>query len=407
MQPTDRLHALDAVRAFALICGVVLHATMAYLPGLPPFIVSPTDEPAKSPALALVFFVIHVFRMTTFFVIAGFFARQMLHAKGLGGFLKNRLLRITVPLVVGWPVMIAAMAGLWILGLALAYHGVAPSKPAAAAAAAPQALAFPWTHLWFLYMLMLLYASSLVLRGLVVVIDRRGRLREALAGLFAGLVRSGLGVFVLALPVAAALYLTPDWHMWFGIPTPDSALIPQPASALAFFMAFAVGWTLQRRADLLTTLGRLWPLNLVLAAALVAGSLAVAGALPTLDSAPDGAPKLIYAALYAAAVWSSAFAVIGLAVRLLSNPSRPIRYMADASYWIYLAHLPLVYALQIAVMGLDWPAGVKFAMVLGVALTLLLLSYQLLVRYSFIGAVLNGRRRREPQARHGTIAQPA
>ena len=34
MQTTERLHALDAVRGFALIAGVVLHATMSFLPGL-------------------------------------------------------------------------------------------------------------------------------------------------------------------------------------------------------------------------------------------------------------------------------------------------------------------------------------------------------------------------------------
>ena len=30
---SERLHALDALRGFALICGVVLHAAMSYLPG--------------------------------------------------------------------------------------------------------------------------------------------------------------------------------------------------------------------------------------------------------------------------------------------------------------------------------------------------------------------------------------
>ena len=33
MTEHTRLHALDAVRGFALLAGVVLHAAMSYLPG--------------------------------------------------------------------------------------------------------------------------------------------------------------------------------------------------------------------------------------------------------------------------------------------------------------------------------------------------------------------------------------
>ncbi len=36
MSTHDRLHALDAVRAFALLLGVVFHAGFSFLPGLPP-----------------------------------------------------------------------------------------------------------------------------------------------------------------------------------------------------------------------------------------------------------------------------------------------------------------------------------------------------------------------------------
>jgi glucan biosynthesis protein C len=41
---------------------------------------------------------------------------------------------------------------------------------------------------------------------------------------------------------------------------------------------------------------------------------------------------------------------------------------------------------------LDWPWAVKFGGILLVALSVMFPSYQALVRYAFIGAVLNGRR---------------
>ncbi len=68
------------------------------------------------------------------------------------------------------------------------------------------------------------------------------------------------------------------------------------------------------------------------------------------------------------------------------------RYIADASYWLYLIHMPIVMALQLAVSQLDWPWPVKFSTILVVALALMLASYQLLVRFTIIGVVLNGRR---------------
>ena len=43
----ERLHGLDAVRGFALIGGVVLHATMSFFPGAQMWIVKDAAEGAK------------------------------------------------------------------------------------------------------------------------------------------------------------------------------------------------------------------------------------------------------------------------------------------------------------------------------------------------------------------------
>jgi hypothetical protein len=64
---------------------------------------------------------------------------------------------------------------------------------------------------------------------------------------------------------------------------------------------------------------------------------------------------------------------------------------------MYLAHLPLVLAIQIAVLPLAWPPTLKFLMVMVVVTTLLLTSYRWLVRYTWIGMLLNGPRKL-PQA---------
>jgi glucans biosynthesis protein C len=93
MQPADRLHALDAVRAYALLLGVVLHGAAAFLGGFP--IPLWLDEP--SDGAAVIYYVIHMFRMSAFFLIAGFFARMLLERRGVKAFVRDRAKRVALP----------------------------------------------------------------------------------------------------------------------------------------------------------------------------------------------------------------------------------------------------------------------------------------------------------------------
>ena len=91
----ERLHGLDAVRGYALLLGVVFHATLPFLPGPAAW---PVSDQHRSVLALVVFYVAHIFRMTTFFLIAGFFAHMVVHRRGLSAFAKDRARRILVPL---------------------------------------------------------------------------------------------------------------------------------------------------------------------------------------------------------------------------------------------------------------------------------------------------------------------
>jgi hypothetical protein len=89
-----------------LLLGIVLHATLSFIP-------EPTrlyfiEDSHPSMTLTALFFAIHVFRMTTFFLIAGFFGRMSFHRRGSRDFIKDRLLRIALPLLLLWPILFAA-----------------------------------------------------------------------------------------------------------------------------------------------------------------------------------------------------------------------------------------------------------------------------------------------------------
>ena len=92
--------------------------------------------------------------------------------------------------------------------------------------------------------------------------------------------------------------------------------------------------------------------------------------------------------------WLMLIGSIGICRRLLSAESRWMRYLSDSSYWLYLAHLPLVILGQRLLEPVALPGLVKFTLLLVATTALLLASYEWCVRYTFIGTGLNGPRKR-------------
>ncbi|MGY0571869.1 acyltransferase family protein [Bradyrhizobium sp. RDM12] len=229
---SERLHALDALRGGALLLGVVLHATLSFLPGSAQFWLVRDTHPSL--LLGLLSFTIHVFRMTTFFLMAGFFARMSFHRRGTWGFIRDRLQRIGLPLVIGWPIVFApiGLIVIWASSLpnASPFHGVRNWPPVL-----PN---FPLTHLWFLYVLLELYVAMLLLRGAIVWLDLAGTLRTFLDRAFAGIMRHPLAPLVLAIPIGIAFSLDQRWTNAMGVRTPDQSLITNPQAWIGFGTAF-------------------------------------------------------------------------------------------------------------------------------------------------------------------------
>ena len=384
--PSGRLHGLDALRATALLLGVVLHASMSYFP-VTIWIVPDTDN---SPVAGVIFFAIHLFRMTSFFLIAGLFAHMMLDRRGTGGFIRDRATRIAGPLAAFWfPMLAAIIAGL--IWMAAIRNG--GTIPTGGPPPPPLTLeTFPLTHLWFLWVLLILYVGMLILRAPFAIADRDGgwgRFVDRITGALIGPWTPAL----MAAPLAVAFWLAPNWTPFFGIPTPDTGLVPNPVALTAFGTAFGLGFLLDRRRDLLVRIERLWPVFTVVALGVGTGALVLAGGpVPELTPVTDPELKAPLAAVMALAVFASTLAVLSLALRFASGYSAVRRYLADASYWVYIVHLPLVMVGQILVVNETWPWFVKFGVVIGGTMAISLLTYELLVRHSFVGGWLNGRR---------------
>jgi peptidoglycan/LPS O-acetylase OafA/YrhL len=400
---SERLHALDAVRGFALLLGIVLHATLSFVPA--PTRIWIIQDTHQSLALGLLFFAIHVFRMTTFFLMAGFFARMSFHRRGAWGFVRDRLQRIGLPLVIAWPIVFTPMALVVIWAAGFPNGGPITGVPRWP----PVLPNFPLTHLWFLYVLLELYVAMLLLRGAIVWLDASGTLRRVLDRFFARIMQNPLAPAILAIPIGIAFSLDPRWISVMGVRTPDQSLVTNLQAWIGFGTAFGFGWLLHRQIDLLRILERRWLWNLLPALGLILISFVLVGVMTSAPGAPRlpvsfATLRLVSAILYAPAIWISTFAVLGLALRFMSGFSATRRYLADASYWLYLIHMPIVMALQVVLSQRDWPGLIKFAIILVVAILPMLASYHLLVRFTFIGVVLNGRRAARRVLPQGGIA---
>jgi peptidoglycan/LPS O-acetylase OafA/YrhL len=392
--PTERLHALDAVRGFALLLGVAFHATMSFLPGPQAWIVM---DDQRSEVMAVTFFALHIFRMTVFFLIAGYFGRLLLQRRGLGGFIVDRLKRIAAPLAIFWPMVLMAIIGVLVWNTIETLGGIPKNAPP------PPAItptAFPLTHLWFLWVLLLFYPAMLVLRGVGKLLDGVGHVARMVDGLVAFLTRSLLGPVALAAPVALSLWLKPDLMAWVGIPTPDQSLIPNAIAATAYGIAFTFGWLLQRQDGMIQAFTRRWALNLGVAIAATTAAYLMVRGTPIPTRMDDESLRAVFSAIYALAVWTWTFGLIGAALTFLAGHSPVRRYIADASYWVYIVHIPLVMALHVLLRdaALAWP--IKYLLVVAGTLVPAFITYELLVRHTHLGWLLNGRRipwRAKPQ----------
>lgn len=393
----ERLHGLDALRSIALLLGLVLHAAMSFLPS-PAIQIWIVVDNQPTPVLAVAFFFIHLFRMAAFFLIAGYFAELLLERRGPWGFAKNRLIRIGGPLVTFWgPALGGIVACLvWAEWIRNGY-----SFPADAPPPPPLTLeTLPLTHLWFLWMLLIFYAVLLLVRALFAAIDRSNAVARAVGKVMPLLV-SPWGLPIVAAPLALAFYLKSDWFMWFGVPTADTGLIPNAVACVAYGIAFVIGIFIRRNsAILLSVVERWWLVWVMLAVSLGGLSMVLAGGLvPDLLTRP--VQSVGNAATYALAMYAAAFAGLALCLRFLSGHSPLLRYLSDASYWVYIVHLPIVMALQVMVHDLSWPWPIKFAAIVIGAAAVSLASYELLIRHTFMGRWLNGRKipwRRAPAA---------
>ena len=363
MQAGERVHHMDNLRALAMLAGVVFHAALAYSPLMHP--IWPLADAGRSIAVDAVAWFLHLFRMPLFFVVAGFFAALLVARRGMAGLFRNRAARVLLPLLLFLPLVLTSMHWLTMQAIANAahpspalvwmrgwieQHGALPLLPG-------------WAHLWFLFYLLLFtvltwVASSLGLRSL-------GQRIAALPPL----------ALILLFPIPLTLALAGTTAPW---PAPEFVL--PSLWAMAFFgLYFALGYQLFQRHEMLD---RMRPWSMLL---LVGAVLGYALLFHSTDGFALTRPKTLQHAMHAAL---EAYAGLWMTLWCLLAGKR---WLADASYWTYLVHLPLLFAIQYRLLDVQLHWMTKFAIALLATFALSFVSYRLVVRHTLMGRLLNGK----------------
>ena len=353
---TERYHGLDLLRGFAMMLGLLMHASLAYtIPEIAEGMGIPAIKLEEIPVwIDVMESWIQLWRMPLFFILAGFFGCMILQRRGALGFLQDRLLRIGLTLLVFAPIVDLLLF---------------------------PPFDFQLFHLWFLYYLMGVCA---VASGVVWVMSRYG-LVQTLARALAWPAKRLLSVGLYLIP---AITLTPFARRGTHAVTPeafgDFHLLPFLYYSLWFGIGAALYWHRQTLSAI-----KHWG---VITGSFVLAVLTMLGLFDALVSSNGFEVKLYNWAIYCSAVSTTAWCLffIGLCHRLLNTENHVVSWFVEISYPIYILHVLPSFILGAFFLSLGWSAGLAFwPTVLGTFISCVV-AYYILIKFTPLDWLLAG-----------------
>ena len=370
-----RYHAIDNLRAGMISIVMFGHALLPYLTVPRRF-----KDPQTHVGFDVLAVFLYSFAMPVFFVSAGFTAALLYERKGAGGLARNRFRTIFVPLIIAYILISPLTRGAYIFAKNVSNSG-------SLQVGIDLILTGDWIrwgkpyHLWFLVALLLYTALAAGLAGVSrrLLRERLSQVRAATRRLFTSRWRAVWLTLIMSATLMPAYLLTNG----------DATTVPMQATLFGFFL---LGWLLYLHRDLLPTFREgAWKLVVITLAVLPVAvwSSRARWFAPDEIQLLEGSIAGITNALLAAFM---TFGLLGIFQgRFDQRPSPLGQYVSDASYWIFLIHLPLLIAVAgvLSVTGL--PAPVKYLLTVAVVVPLVFATYHVLVRSTRFGGYLKGR----------------
>lgn len=350
---TSRLYFLDHLRAALVILVVLHHVALVYGAGASFYYVEPPLSDPLAYLILLVFILMNqAWFMSALFSIAGYFTPGSFDRKGSGAFLKARLVRLGIPLIV-WIFVLNPLSATGFWYIPAEFTGITDPLTIQA---------YPFLLglgvAWFLALLLIFNFGYAAWRRLT-----RNRTPAPVTE-FSPPGYLGIGIFILVLALLSYLMriIIPMGKEVLDFPT--LSYLPQ---YLSFFIIGAVAY---RRDWFRTIPGSMGVVGFVTAAVatILLFPLALSGSLFSLELAEPATwvgggtqPSAVYA------LWDSAFAVgMFLAAltffrRFFNEKSKFGTFLAQQSYAVYLIHVPIIVFITVALREIALAPLPKFA----------------------------------------------
>lgn len=371
----ERIYSLDALRATMMLLGIILHAGITYgTANYQEF--WPIKNTETSIAFDIIVAIIHHFRMPVFFVTAGYFSALLFCKKGARAMLINRARRILLPFIAG--VILVYPMSFFSFAFSKATIGGDPSPLATAWNAITSGVFLPFNvlHLWFLYFLVFYsFAGSLI----AMIFQTNSSFNSWVKRTFNHILSNG---WLRLICVSILIFLC---FFWIGAPyliTNNSWKIDPPIF-FTYFVFFEIGWVIFKT-NVLNELSK-YPV-LQLSAATVLFFVLIFTPWPETNTV------LIIRELISSLLCTLyVFGFFGLFLKHFSKFSPRLNYIMEASYWIYIIHLPIIAFLPGLLSKWDINVAMKFMTCVSITLLICFISYHYVVRSTVVGKFLNGK----------------
>lgn len=385
MKRTVRYYFMDNLRALAMTFGIFFHAALAYSPIMHE--VWLTADQQKSSIVDFFIWFSHLFRMPLFFFIAGFFGHFLLKRNGSFGFIKNRVVRILVPLLIFFPLILGTIIAITLDAMKSVEYQPPILVLFSKNISDPKSESFPLStaHLWFLYNLFLFYLCALIFTKFKI-------LKLKIFSLISS--RNGI-IYLLPLLMVPSLYFQTA-----PVPAPER-VYPELWSFGYFGIFFAIGWLFYNNLEILDSFKPYCKKLLIISIimyivmySLLSDRLEFVDLLKLREIPQDPLKHFVIAVLEAYISVYMVFVMLVFGRFKLNFENKAMRYISDSSYWVYLIHLPILFFVQFILIDYSWDIWVKFLFASIVTLIIGMSSYHLVVRWTPLGVLLNGKRRK-------------
>jgi len=369
----QRIYFLDNLRALAILIVVFAH-------GLIPYTYADVQihhfffrNHFRYHFIDDIGYSVHFFTMPVFFLLAGFFTRASLLRHPLAEFINEKVLRLALPIVIGWIFFLPMHGTLYIANfLILLQHNLhAPVYELLNASQIYWATFietlkngdfflsfFNNEHLWFLEYL-------LIFSGLSIFIFK-----------YDGVFKKLSNIIFSYYKLPAILLLT----LFFMTSTativvmPLFSTIPTAQSLLVYGFFFFYGWYLQQQPSVMEHLkSQTFRYTLSSFVSIFAYCIALHYSTPNTNNS-------LISITHAFALFTTLNAIIALFYRFFNAANKILRYISDASFWLYLMHIPVILILEVFFVDHTKSPLIEYVFTMGWTYFIFFMTYELLVK---------------------------